>query len=307
MTLSGLNPNTIYHYRVVASNISGTATGADRTFTTFPFNPNYQDTCPNSHVRQQTSAAGLLDCRAYELVSAADTAGYDVESNLVKGQTPFGGYPLADGRVLYGVQDGGIPGTGNPTNRGVDPYVATRSGERLDAPNTSASPPTIPSQRAPSPRRVLEADAGLETFAFGGPEICSPCFEDGSTGIPVRLPDGRTDPGDGRRQRHSRPLNPRGTSPSTSPQTALTWSSARPSRWSRAGTKAKSRSTTATSVSSRQPLQSSPRPRVARTSPAFSTAPATGSESWTSPRTALTSSWVSSSPKPAATGTGTCI
>ncbi len=53
------------------------------------------DTCPNAHVRQQTGAALLLDCRAYELVSAANAGGYDVESDLVAGQTPFGGYPEA--------------------------------------------------------------------------------------------------------------------------------------------------------------------------------------------------------------------
>ena len=73
----------------------------------------------------------LLDCRAYELVSAANAGGYDVESNLIAGQTPFAGYPEAEGRVLYGVHDGGIPGTDHPTNRGVDPYLATRGKRRL--------------------------------------------------------------------------------------------------------------------------------------------------------------------------------
>ena len=77
------------------------------------------------------AAALLLDCRAYELVSARNAGGYDVESSLVAGQTPFGELPRRAGsdgepRVLYGVHNGGIPGTGNPTNRGVDPYVATR-------------------------------------------------------------------------------------------------------------------------------------------------------------------------------------
>ncbi len=31
---------------------------------------------------------------------------------------------------------------------------------------------------------------GSSTFAFGGPDICTPCFADGSSGIPVHLPDG---------------------------------------------------------------------------------------------------------------------
>ena len=33
---------------------------------------------------------------------------------------------------------------------------------------------------------LLSADARLDTFAFGGPDVCVPCFADGSTGIPVR-------------------------------------------------------------------------------------------------------------------------
>ncbi len=37
---------------------------------------------------------------------------------------------------------------------------------------------------------VSSADAALDTFAFGGPGLCSPCFADGSTGIPVGLPGG---------------------------------------------------------------------------------------------------------------------
>ena len=85
--------------------------------------------CPNASLRQHTGAAQLLDCRAYELVSAPNTAGFDVESNLTAGQTPFAGYPEAKGRVLYGIHDGGIPGTGSPTNRGLDPYLAIRGDE----------------------------------------------------------------------------------------------------------------------------------------------------------------------------------
>jgi hypothetical protein len=37
---------------------------------------------------------------------------------------------------------------------------------------------------------LLDASDDLTTFAFGGPEICDPCFADGSAGMPVRLPSG---------------------------------------------------------------------------------------------------------------------
>ena len=127
--LTGLQQATAYRFRFLATNASsppGATTGPTAAFTTQPHPLALNDPCPNAHVRQQTSAASLLDCRAYELVSAANTAGYDVESNLIEGQTPFAGYPEAEGRVLYGVHDGGIPGTDHPTNRGIDPYLATR-------------------------------------------------------------------------------------------------------------------------------------------------------------------------------------
>jgi hypothetical protein len=194
--ISGLQPGTLYHYRAVAVNEAGTGMpGSDHTFRTFPFEREINDPCPNAHVRQQTGAGLLLDCRAYELVSAANSGGYDVESSLVPGQTPFGGYPEAlspsgEPQVLYGVHDGGIPGTGNTTNRGVDPYLATRSPDgwktRYVGIAADGTPSTVPFSST-----LSEADAGLGTFAFGGSQICSPCFPDGSTGNPIRLANGQ--------------------------------------------------------------------------------------------------------------------
>jgi DNA-binding beta-propeller fold protein YncE len=186
--LGGLQPETTYRYRVIVENALEAVTGATHSLTTLSFAP-FSDTCPNAHVRQQTSAAQLLDCRAYELVSAANTAGYDVESNLIPGQTPFAGYPQADGRVLYGVHNGGIPGTGYPTNRGVDPYLATRGEDGWSTRYVGVPANATPSG-VPFGSPLLEADPGLQTFAFGGQGICSPCFADGSTGTPVHLPDG---------------------------------------------------------------------------------------------------------------------
>jgi hypothetical protein len=186
--LTHLTPGTTYHYRVLASNANKATTGPVRTFTTLSF-ASPTDPCPNAHVRQQTSAAGLLDCRAYELVSASNSGGYDVESDLVAGQTPLAGYPEANGRVLYGVHGGGIPGTNNPTNRGVDPYVAARGENGWSTEYVGIPSNTTPSA-APFASTLLAGDAGLGTFAFGGPEICQPCFADGSTGEPLHLPNG---------------------------------------------------------------------------------------------------------------------
>ncbi len=188
-----LEQGTLYHYRVEGTNSTGSG-GAEATFSTFPFIPSLNDPCPNAHVRQQTGASLLLDCRAYELVSSGDTGGYDVESSLVANQTPFGSYPEAqtpsgEPQVLYGVHDGGIPGTGNPTNRGVDPYVATR-GENGWSTKYVGIPANNAYAGAPFSSTLLEASPSLETLAFGGPEICSPCFADHSTGTPIHLPNG---------------------------------------------------------------------------------------------------------------------
>ena len=188
--LTGLAPDTIYHFRVVAENDAGETTSEDRTFRTFEFIPQLIDTCPNKLSRQQTGAAQLLDCRAYELVSAADSGGYDVSSDVISGVVPLPGFPRAEDRALYSVVDGGIPGIGKPTNRGPDPYVATRNAaqERWDTDYVGV-PSDAPSDE-PFASRLAGADDGLSTFAFGGPDLCSPCFDDEDTNLPVRLPDG---------------------------------------------------------------------------------------------------------------------
>ena len=195
--IGGLAPGTTYHYRTIAENVSGTLEAPDRTFTTFPFTEVLEDNCPNAHERQQTSAALLLDCRAYELVSAADTGGYNVVSDLVPGQTPYGGYPWASDptRVLYSVVEGRIPGTGLPTNYGKDPYVASRGEQAWTTAYVGIPSDGAPASAGPFGSPLAEADESLTAFAFGGAGICDPCYDDGSTNIPLRLPGGGLVPG----------------------------------------------------------------------------------------------------------------
>lgn len=189
VALSGLEPDTTYHYRVVAENEYGEAEQGDDTFHTFALEFG-GDECPNALVRKQTLAARLPDCRAYELVSAPDAGGYDVLSDLITGQVPFTAKPRANDSVLYTLNYGEVPGVnGEPTNLGLDPYVAKRSSDgwhtRYVGINVGEPPAQGPFASTPS-----EESAGLSTLAFGGPHLCEPCFADGTTGIPVRRSDG---------------------------------------------------------------------------------------------------------------------
>ena len=189
--LLGLNPGTVYHFRLVGSNVNGTKAGPDQTFETFSLYPGTPDPCPNAEVRKQTGASLLLDCRAYELASASYSGGYDVQSDLIPGQvSPPIAQPDAPNRVLYSLHYGAIPGIpGNPPNLGLDPYVAERGSEGWSTRYVGIAADGAPASDAfGSPLAASGSD--LSTFAFGGEKLCSPCFADGTTGIPVRMANG---------------------------------------------------------------------------------------------------------------------
>jgi phosphodiesterase/alkaline phosphatase D-like protein len=91
--ITGLTASTVYHYRVIATNTqtNETVEGQDRTFTTSPVAAPV-GSCPNESSRQGR-AAGLPDCRAYELAS--------VETNGASlGEQPHGA-AAADGSGLW--------------------------------------------------------------------------------------------------------------------------------------------------------------------------------------------------------------
>jgi hypothetical protein len=77
--LEGLSANTVYHWRVVATNSVGIIFGQDHTFV-------YQTTtssgvgCPNEQLRAENALSlSLPDCRAYEQVSPVDKNDSDVK------------------------------------------------------------------------------------------------------------------------------------------------------------------------------------------------------------------------------------
>lgn len=189
IVLSGLESDTSYHYRLVAENQYGEVVGEENVLRTYAVDSTI-DTCDNALVRKVTGTVLLPDCRAYELVSAANTGGYDVISDLVPGQVPLPVKPRATDRMLYSLNFGRIPGSGGePPNHGDDPYVATRTADGWSTTYAGIAVGDVPYQE-PFGSRPLDESDDLSTFVFGGPETCSPCFEDGKSGLPVRRDGG---------------------------------------------------------------------------------------------------------------------
>jgi hypothetical protein len=180
----GLQSDTEYHFRLVTRNEQGTSTSPDQFIVTYA--PEQEPACPNQLDRQQTGSQFLPDCRAYELASTSYSGGADVLSTTVPGKDPLVAYPDASGKLLYSLDSSIVPGVpGDPTNLGADPYVAVRGTS-----GWSTSYVGLPSggmaDQGLFGSPLYEASADLGEFAFGGPDICHPCFGDGSTNVPLR-------------------------------------------------------------------------------------------------------------------------
>jgi hypothetical protein len=117
VALSGLQPATTYHFRLIASNESGTATpGPDRTFTTYA-NPLPPQPCVNDPLRSGLGARAP-DCRAYEQVSPVEKDGFSVFGR------PQFNQAAADGHAAVFGSLGGLPTSGGIYDSPA--YVASR-------------------------------------------------------------------------------------------------------------------------------------------------------------------------------------
>jgi hypothetical protein len=99
-TITGLQPNTTYHYRVVATNAAGTTNGENRTFTTRP-----ATTAPPGRAYELVSPAykvGGTGVGHYyggpDAVGRAGYAAWDAERFAVHGQN---GSVLTDGKMTF--------------------------------------------------------------------------------------------------------------------------------------------------------------------------------------------------------------
>ncbi len=105
-TLLGLEEGTEYHFRVVAENEAKVVEGSDQTLVTLKHAP--LQNCENTEYRTGLSA-NLPDCRAYELVTPAETNGFT---------------PLAANVGSSGASDVGF-------NNWLTPPRGSEAGERL--------------------------------------------------------------------------------------------------------------------------------------------------------------------------------
>jgi DNA-binding beta-propeller fold protein YncE len=179
-----LEPGTAYRFRVVVSNDKG-SDEAEGIFTTFPTQPSGPDTCGNHLVRVGLSAL-LPDCRAFELVTPADT----------NGRAPLGTgrerwfttrQVSPDGnKVPFRVEGGSLPGIGGTGSYLGDPFMASRGpdgwGTDYIGPSGAEAASVMPGGTSP--------DQGYSFFAA---EREGSAVIEGKSTAYLRFPDGHAE------------------------------------------------------------------------------------------------------------------
>jgi hypothetical protein len=183
--LSGLQPQSTYHYRVIAENTeTGTEVfGADRTFTTLA-EPTSPPPCPNQSSRVGLSA-NLPDCRAFEFATPG-----------LNGAAPPEGWPaisvegmLADGSALAFLgADAPADAQGAATTANV--IVARRGTSGWATKSLSAPTPLTSADDFGAERSTVGLSADLsESVAWSNQPLAGPSSPAG-TNLYLRRADG---------------------------------------------------------------------------------------------------------------------
>jgi hypothetical protein len=180
-----LTPGTSYLFRVVATNEEG-SDEAEASFATYPRLPAEPTSCPNA-LRRTGPSALLPDCRAYELVTPADTNGHpplgtrNAGDNFTNRQVS----PAGD-KLPFRVEGGSLPGLGGTGSLFGDPYLATRTADGWST-----------DYIGPSPTQATAVAAGTSSpdqgYSFWVAEGSGSAVLGGITHN-VRYPDGHSEP-----------------------------------------------------------------------------------------------------------------
>lgn len=112
--VSGLTPNTLYHYRLIASNNAGTSTGNDLTFTTSSVNPNTPNTAPVA-----------TDDFIYPQGNATTVAVLDNDTDAEGDSLVISGFSQGQGGFVTAGPDNTLIYTPSSTYRGTDSFTYT--------------------------------------------------------------------------------------------------------------------------------------------------------------------------------------
>jgi hypothetical protein len=180
LPLEGLEPGTVYHYRIVASNDIGVTEGDDHLFRTFALQGEAQTGCLNQDLRTGLSAT-LPDCRAYEMVSPLEKENGDVltlinsvsnPTNLDQSSTEGTGFTYSSYRAFDDPK--GAPYT--------DQYLARRdpgAGWRSEALDPSRGPQPNLNRDLENPYKAFSADLGSGWLLQEGEPAPDPCAPSG--------------------------------------------------------------------------------------------------------------------------------
>ena len=185
---TGLISGQTYRFRAVAENELGSAPGKGQNeagFTT------YEDaavsppgSCPNEALRLGRSAF-LPDCRAYELVTPADTNGRSPEGMSESGFTVLQASPAGDA-VSFKIEGGSLPGASGSASYFGDPYVSRRGDSgwttELAGPSGEEAPVTTPGGFSPD-----------QTYSYWTARVEGPLVVEGQQTRYIRYPDGHSE------------------------------------------------------------------------------------------------------------------
>jgi hypothetical protein len=154
-TVEGLEPNTAYRYRVVATNEKSPAglPGPTKGFLTAAA-PAASSACPNEALRRQNNSTALPDCRAYEMVSPVAKEGFDATSRASILQYPAQAAPSGEAVAYQGYG----PFVGAPANLFPNAHLSSRTSGGWQT--VDVTPPT------PNPTLPFGASAAITEFSF---------------------------------------------------------------------------------------------------------------------------------------------